>query len=264
MRQTIHTQAIVTIYNAAIYKLLIEKVSPDYVIGHSLGEISALYAAGVISMPDLFSLVKIRSGSMHAAAKKYKGAMYAVIGLDIETLKEKIHQNKKYRITIANYNCPGQVVISGPKHDIKEFVDSNIRGVKGVKSVLLDVSGAWHSFLMEEAQQSFARQIEKLNFNSPKIPIIFNTTADVCHQPGEIKKNIIRQFTTPVNWVLSIEKLFSLGVNLFITAGVDKVLKSFILKINKQYGEYKSYSNETVLAFRKVLAELENIKKLNT
>lgn len=230
LTRTVNLQPAITAVNLVCCKALVDKgVKPDITAGHSLGEYSALAAAGVISIPDAFKLVNLRGELMQRDADRKPGAMQAVIGLsrdDVEAVAELARD--KGVVVVANHNTPQQLVITGESTAVAaaaKFVKS-----KGGKAVPLPVSGAWHSPLLEEAAADFAVQIEKTEFLTPTCEVVLNVTGKGEKDPVKIKAEMIRQMTSPVRWCDSVEFMLESGVTDFIEVGPKKVLAGLVKK----------------------------------
>ncbi len=206
-----------------------EKASgPKYMAGLSLGEYTALVAAGSLTFEEGLSLVSNRAKFMHEASKKKQGKMSSILGLDLNII-EKI--SKETGIEIANLNCPGQVVISGSKEAIDKA--NNLALEFGAKrAVNLEVSGAFHSSFMEPAGQKLATLINSLHFKEPKIPVVSNVTALPENIPEKIKVNLVKQISSSVFWEKSVRFMIQQGVKKFFEIGPGKVLKGLIRKID--------------------------------
>ena len=197
---TVNLQPAVTVVNLCLYRALAKAgVTPVAVCGHSLGEYSALYAAGVLSANDTIAAVAERGRLMHREAEKYPGAMAAVIGLTPEKLKGLVHPlTKEGPIALANFNTPVQTVISGAPEMVARA--GNLAKAEGAKVIPLKVSGAWHSPLMEEATRDFAAFMAKLDFRAPRLPLYLNATAATETDPGVLRAAMGAQLTSPVRW----------------------------------------------------------------
>jgi [acyl-carrier-protein] S-malonyltransferase len=201
---------------------------PDFVAGHSLGEYTALAAAGVLEVADAVQLAALRGRLMHLASMQSPGAMAAVLGVDEATLKQIADESGVF---VANYNCPGQVVISGAKE--KMAVAAEALAAKGAKVVPLAVSGAFHTPLMAPAAEGLARVVERLTFKDATIPIIANTTGEPITAAADIKTELLTQLTTSVYWQKSVEYMIRAGVTTFIEIGPGKVLSGLIRRVNR-------------------------------
>ncbi len=230
LQQTSVTQPAIYIHSVIISKVLGEKFRPDALAGHSLGEYSALTAAGTISFDSGLKLVSQRAKAMQKACDLEDGTMAAILGLEDEKVVEICDQIEGL-VVAANFNCPGQLVISGSTDAIVSAC--GIMKSSGAKRALvLPVGGAFHSPLMEPARIELANAIENTDFASPICPVFQNVVANAVTDPLAIKKNLVDQLTAPVRWTQSVEKMVALGVNHFIEVGPGKVLQGLIKKIN--------------------------------
>jgi len=250
LKETHFSQPIVTIFNIGVYHILKNHITPAAVAGHSLGELSALYGAAAITFEDLFRLIHIRANAMSRAAAANPGSMYALIGYSLEKIKTLI-KDSGLEIDIANYNNPEQIVISGATDQVKDFINEVLKEHK-IKKVPLSVSGAWHSRLMESAARELETTLENISINRPALPVYFNATASLETDPEKIKKLLVRQLTTTVQWVALIESVYDKGLRDFVCCGVGKVLKGFILKTLKTR-QYNCASIETLRDIEKLL-----------
>lgn len=228
---TVNLQPAVTAVNlaclAAIEK---EDLKADFCAGHSLGEYSALCAAGAISKEDTVKLVFKRGELMHRESTKYKGAMHAVVGLPIEDVEALVAEvQKDGLVSVANHNAEKQIVITGAPDSVNRV--SSLAVEKGSKSIPLKVSGAWHSELIRGAQDEFRNFLEGFSFNSPDSAIVFNVTADTENNPDEIKSIMARQLCSPVKWYDSMNKLIEEKVEVFVEIGPARVLTGLLKKI---------------------------------
>jgi len=232
LQQTRVTQPAIYIHSVIMSKVLGNKFRPDALAGHSLGEYSALTAAGTISFDSGLKLVSQRAEAMQKACDLEDGTMAAILGLEDEKVVEICDQIEGL-VVAANFNCPGQLVISGGTDAIASAC--GIMKSSGAKRALvLPVGGAFHSPLMEPARIELANAIENTDFTSPICPVFQNVVANAVTDPLAIKKNLVDQLTAPVRWTQSVEKMVALGVNHFIEVGPGKVLQGLIKKINTQ------------------------------
>ena len=232
LQQTRVTQPAIYIHSVIMSKVLGDKFRPDALAGHSLGEYSALTAAGTISFDSGLKLVSQRAEAMQKACDLEDGTMAAILGLEDEKVVEICDQIEGL-VVAANFNCPGQLVISGGTDAIASACE--IMKSSGAKrALLLPVGGAFHSPLMEPARVELANAIENTDFASPICPVFQNVVANAVTDPLAIKKNLVDQLTAPVRWTQSVEKMVTLGVNHFIEVGPGKVLQGLIRKINPQ------------------------------
>ncbi|MDS1029910.1 ACP S-malonyltransferase [Bacillota bacterium LX-D] len=232
LKKTVNTQpALVTASVACLQVLKAEGISPQFVAGHSLGEYSALVAAGCISFADTVNLVRCRGELMENAFPQGQGGMAAIIGLKAQDVEEVCRNASAYGLVQpANYNAPGQTVISGEKEAIKQaLILAQTAGAK--KTVELAVSGPFHSELMGGAAVKFAEVLKKVTIKDPQIPIVANTNAQLLSGSEEILTALVKQLSAPVRWVETIEKLHSCGVDTFVEVGAGKVLSGLVKKI---------------------------------
>jgi len=231
LTQTVNLQPAVTAVNLS-YLAAIEKegIKPDVCAGHSLGEYSALRASSILSREDTFRLVFKRGELMHREAVKNKGAMHAIIGLSIDEVSEIVENVKKDGVVaVANHNAEKQIVITGSPGPVEKT--ASLAASQGAKAIPLKVSGAWHSELIQGAQNEFKDLIESIPFNTPQRPVIFNVTADVENRPEEIKSIMARQLCSPVKWYDAMCKLMAQHVEVFVEVGPGKVLTGLLKKI---------------------------------
>tara|TARA_A100001015_G_scaffold318300_1_gene437797 strand:+ start:4420 stop:5298 length:879 start_codon:yes stop_codon:yes gene_type:complete len=232
LKQTKITQPSIFLHSVILARILDTKFNPDFVAGHSLGEISAITASGSISFEDGLRLVYKRAIAMQKACENNKSSMSAVLGLN-DKIVEETCRNIKDIVVPANYNCPGQIVISGSTNGINLASDQLLK--KGARKVIeLQVSGAFHSPLMEEAKNELISQIEKTKFSKPICPVYQNFNAKPTSDPHLIKKNLINQLTKPVLWHQIILNLIEQKVSEFVEVGPGRTLQGLIKKINRE------------------------------
>lgn len=230
LKQTKVTQPAVFLHSVILAKAL--NVKPDAVAGHSLGEFSALVVAGALSFEDGLRLVSKRAMAMQKACEIQPGTMAAILGLDDQTV-EKVCQEIEGIVVAANYNCPGQLVISGSV----EAVDAACEKLKaaGAKRALrLPVGGAFHSPLMEPAKQELEKAINDAPFQTPVCPIYQNADAKPHTDPAQIKANLIAQLTAPVRWTYIVKNMLADGVTEFTELGPGNVLQGLIKKVSTE------------------------------
>ena len=236
LKETKVTQPAIFLHSVIIYELA-KKSNPDMAAGHSLGEFSALTACGALSFEDGLSLVSKRAQAMQAACDITKGAMAAVLALADEVV-EQVCRDMDGVVVAANYNCPGQLVISGTFPAVESACE--VLKEKGAKrAMLLPVGGAFHSPLMEPAQEELAKAILETNFNTPSCPIYQNVTGAPTQDTGLIRENLIAQLTGPVKWTQTIKQMREDGASLFTEYGPGKVLQGLVKKIDRE-GEVQS------------------------
>jgi [acyl-carrier-protein] S-malonyltransferase len=231
LRETKVTQPAIFLHSVISYELA-KKSNPDMAAGHSLGEFSALTACGALSFEDGLSLVSKRAQAMQAACDVTKGTMAAVLALADDEV-EQVCQDMDGIVVAANYNCPGQLVISGAFAAVEAACE--VLKEKGAKrALLLPVGGAFHSPLMEPAQEELAKAILETHFNTPSCPIYQNVTAAPTQDAGLIKENLIAQLTGPVKWTQTIQQMREDGAALFTEYGPGKVLQGLVKKIDRE------------------------------
>ena len=231
LTETKNLQPALTAVKIACLKALEKefKAAAKICAGHSLGEYAALYYSGAISKEDALGLTQRRGELMQREAERQPGKMSAVLKLPIETVQEIVDEiGSKGVLSIANHNSLNQIVITGSPDTIKA-ASKKVRACKGL-CVPLNVSGAWHSPLIEGAQAEFKKILEKVTFLQPKIPVIFNVTADAQSDPVEIRSIMARQFCSPVRWHETIIKMANMGVDTFVEIGPGTVLTGLLKK----------------------------------
>jgi [acyl-carrier-protein] S-malonyltransferase len=230
LKQTKVTQPAIFIHSVLLAKSLGADFRPDMVAGHSLGEFSALVAAGALSFEDGLRLVAARAMAMQKACELKPSTMAAIIALPDETVEE-VCEDIEGTVVCANYNCPGQLVISGEV----EAVDAACEKLKaaGAKRALrLPVGGAFHSPCMEPARAELAEAIERTNFSAPVCPVYQNVDAHPHTDPAEIKANLVAQLTAPVRWTQTVKNMIADGATEFVELGPGKVLQGLVSKID--------------------------------
>lgn len=232
LRQTKVTQPAVFLHSVITAFSLGEEFNPDMVAGHSLGEFSALTAAGALSFEDGLRLVFKRALAMQQACEKQESTMAAILGLDDKTVEDVCNQvNNNGRIVVAaNYNCPGQIVVSGDKEGIEEAC-TKLKEAGAKRALPLNVSGAFHSPLMQPAKEELETAINNTEFKTPRCPVYQNIDALPHTTPEEIKANLIAQLTSPVRWTATIENMMDNGATEFTECGPGNVLQGLIKKI---------------------------------
>ena len=230
LKQTKVTQPAVFLHSVVAQRLMtIEK--PDMVAGHSLGEFSALVACGALRFEDALLLVSARAQAMQAACEANPGTMAAVLGLPDEKVVEICKNHKDGVVVAANFNCPGQIVISGEEEAI-DAICPVFKEAGARRALRLPVGGAFHSPLMAPAAEDLAKAINKTEFQKPFCPIYQNVTAQASVEPEIIRENLLKQLTAPVRWTQSVQNMIADGANEFYEFGPGDVLKGLIRKIN--------------------------------
>ncbi|MBN8824164.1 MULTISPECIES: ACP S-malonyltransferase [unclassified Spirosoma] len=230
LKQTIYTQPAVFVHGV-ILALTTDSFAPDMVAGHSLGELSALTAAGVLSFADGLSLASVRATAMQRACDLAPSTMAAVLGLADSVIERVCAEITEEIVVPANYNCPGQVVISGSVAGI-QLAEERLKAAGAKRVVPLAVSGAFHSPFMEPARTEFAEAVERMTFHTPRCPVYQNVNAQAVTDPAEIKANLIAQLTSPVRWTQSVERMVADGATEFFECGPGKVLQGLVKKIS--------------------------------
>jgi [acyl-carrier-protein] S-malonyltransferase len=230
LKQTKVTQPAIFIHSVILARLA--NIKPDMVAGHSLGEFSALVANGALRFEDALQLVYKRALAMQAACEANPSTMAAVLGLDDLAVEEACSAVQGEIVVAANYNCPGQLVISGSNEGVAKA--GEILKEKGAKRVLpLPVGGAFHSPLMESAREELEKAIQQTQFNTPVCPVYQNVNALPATNIETIKKNLIAQLTAPVRWTQSVEQMLADGATEFVECGPGKVLQGLVKKVAK-------------------------------
>ncbi|HNY09380.1 MAG TPA: ACP S-malonyltransferase [Tenuifilaceae bacterium] len=231
LRQTKVTQPSIFLHSVILAKVLGDEFSPNMVAGHSLGEFSALVAAGALSFEDGLRLVAARAMAMQKACEKEPSTMAAVLGLD-DAKVEEICRSIDEVVVPANYNCPGQLVISGSVKGV-EIACQKLTEAGAKRALKLAVGGAFHSPLMEPARQELEAAIMSTPFSKPICPVYQNVTAMPTTNPDEIRKNLIAQLTSPVRWTQTVQNMIADGATSFVELGPGNVLQGLIKKIDR-------------------------------
>lgn len=235
LKQTAITQPAVFIHSVAAFNN-IEYAIPDMVAGHSLGEFSALVANKTLSFADALQLVSIRAKAMQKACEMNPSTMAAVLGLDddkVEEICQHVSNEAGEVVVAANYNCPGQLVISGSIRGI-DMACERLKSAGARRALVLPVGGAFHSPLMLPAKDELAAAINSTNFSDPICPVYQNFSAEAVTDPVMIKENLIAQLTGPVKWTQSVQAMIAAGASRFTECGPGKVLQGLVSKINKE------------------------------
>lgn len=232
LKQTKVTQPAIFLHSVILAKTLGDNFRPDMVAGHSLGELSALVANGALSFEDGLRLVSQRAQAMQKACEMQPSTMAAVLGLDDDVV-EKVCATTEGIVVAANYNCPGQLVISGEISAINTACET-LKDEGARRALVLPVGGAFHSPLMEPAREQLAAAIEATNFSKPNCPIYQNVTANAVLDESDIKANLISQLTAPVRWTQSVQQMIADGAKHFTEVGPGKVLQGLVRKIDRE------------------------------
>lgn len=231
LKQTKVTQPAIFLHSVILSKVMGDSFKPDMVAGHSLGEFSALVANGVLNFEDGLKLVSQRAIAMQKACELQPSTMAAVLGLEDEVV-EKICATIEGVVVAANYNCPGQLVISGDVAAINAACDK-LKDAGARRALVLPVGGAFHSPLMEPAREELAAAISETTFQEPVCPIYQNVSTTAVTSAEEIKANLISQLTAPVKWTQSVQHMIKDGATLFTEVGPGKVLQGLVRKIDR-------------------------------
>jgi [acyl-carrier-protein] S-malonyltransferase len=232
LKQTEVTQPAIFIHSVITAQILKDAFDAKAVAGHSLGEFSALVAAGVLSYEDGLSLVSKRAMAMQRACGIERGTMAAVLGLEDQVVEE-VCASADGVVVAANYNCPGQLVISGAFEAVERACET-LKEAGARRALLLPVGGAFHSPLMEPAREELASAIENTPFNAPKVPIYQNVTATAVTEVQTLKENLVAQLTAPVKWTQSVQNMWGDGFVQFVECGPGNVLQGLVKKIERE------------------------------
>jgi len=231
LKETKVTQPAVFLHSVILAKTLGDDFKPEMVAGHSLGEFSALVANETLSFEDALKLVSQRAMAMQKACEITPSTMAAVLGLE-DKVVEEVCASIDGVVVAANYNCPGQLVISGELTAVEKACEA-MKEAGAKRALILPVGGAFHSPMMEPAREELAAAIEATTFNTPICPVYQNVPAKAVSDPAEIKKNLITQLTAPVKWTQSVQQMIADGATLFTEVGPGKVLVGLVNKIDK-------------------------------
>lgn len=231
LKQTKVTQPAIFLHSVILSKLMGDQFSPDMVAGHSLGELSALVANKTLAFEDGLKLVSQRALAMQKACEIQPSTMAAVLGLE-DQIVEEVCQTTAGIVVAANYNCPGQLVISGEVNAIN-LACEKLKEAGAKRALVLPVGGAFHSPLMEPAREELAAAIENTVFSKPICPVYQNVTANAVVNENEIKSNLIQQLTAPVKWTQSVRQMINDGATSFTEIGPGKVLQGLVKKIDR-------------------------------
>ncbi len=233
LKQTKITQPAIFLHSVIAAKCLGTEFKPDMVAGHSLGEFSALVATGALTFEDGLKLVYQRAMAMQQACEMQASTMAAILGLDDSKVEEICDSIKSGVVVAANYNCPGQLVISGSIEAVNEACEK-LKEAGAKRALLLPVGGAFHSPLMKPAEEQLALAIENTVFQNPSCPIYQNVTAYAVSDANAIKANLLKQLTAPVKWTQSVQAMVLDGATQFTELGPGKVLQGLIKKISPE------------------------------
>ena len=238
LKETKVTQPAIFLHSVILAKTLGEDFQPQMVAGHSLGEFSALVANGALSFEDGLKLVSKRALAMQKACEIKPSTMAAVLGLE-DKIVEEVCASIDGIVVAANYNCPGQLVISGETSAVEQACEA-MKEAGAKRALLLPVGGAFHSPMMEPAREELAAAIEATTFATPICPVYQNVTATAVSDANEIKKNLIIQLTAPVKWTQTVQQMIADGASSFTEVGPGKVLIGLVGKINKEVAVFSA------------------------
>ena len=230
LKQTKVTQPAVFLHSVIMAKVLGDKFKPDMTAGHSLGEFSALVAAGALSFDDGLTLVSKRAQAMQKACELNPSTMAAIIGMEDAVIEQVCAEIDG--IVPANYNCPGQLVISGTNEGIDKAI-AKFTEMGAKRALKLSVSGGFHSPMMEPARAELEKAINEVSFSKPVCPVYQNVTASPVTDPAEIKKNLVAQLTSPVRWTQTMQNMIANGLTEIVEVGPGAVLQGLMRKINR-------------------------------
>ena len=260
LRLTYNTQPAILTCSVAALKVLEEhEVFPDVAAGHSLGEYSALVAAGSLKFADAVRVVRKRGQFMQEAVPVGQGAMAAIIALDTEKIKEickEVQDRTGLAVQPVNFNCPGQVVIAGATDAVREASEA-LKAAGAKRAIVLPVSAPFHSTLMQPAADRLAEVLDQVKIADAKIPVIANATAQPEQKGDEIRKILVKQAASPVLWEDSVRYMIQAGVTTFIEVGPGKVLTGFVKKIDRSFS---GQNVEDLASLEKTLAYLKEVR----
>lgn len=257
LTETVHLQPAITAVNLSCLAVFREEgVAPDIVAGHSLGEYSALYAAGVINLDDTLHLVSERGRLMQREAERHPGGMLAAVGLDISTMRSLLDTVKTEGVcAVANHNAEKQIVMTGEKRALDAL--SGLIAANGGKAIPLNVSGPWHSPLMQDAADQFRAFLGKVEFSSPSIPVLFNVTGLEIWSPEEIREIMARQIHSSVLWYDIMRRMIADGVSDFVEVGPKKVLIGLLKKTLPADGGFRNHQADDLDGLLKIASDLK-------
>lgn len=232
LKQTNVTQPAIFLHSVILFETT-DGLKPDMVAGHSLGEFSALIANKALSFADGLRLVAKRAAAMQRACEINPSTMAAVLGLEDAKVEEICSAFTNEVVVAANYNCPGQLVISGSNEGVRQACEQ-LKAAGAKRALILPVGGAFHSPLMQPAREELAAAIAATNFNTPTCPVYQNVDARAYTDPAQIKQNLINQLTAPVRWTQTVQHMAAAGASHFTEVGPGSVLQGLVKKINKE------------------------------
>lgn len=232
LKETKVTQPAIFLHSVVLSQVMGKAFAPDMVAGHSLGEFSALVANGTLTFQDGLKLVSQRALAMQKACELQQSTMAAVLGLD-DAVVERVCAETPGIVVAANYNCPGQLVISGEVEAVNTACEA-LKAAGARRALVLPVGGAFHSPLMEPAREELAAAIEQTPFSAPRCPVYQNVTTTAVTDTSEIRQNLIAQLTAPVKWTQSVQQMVADGATEFVEVGPGKVLQGLVRKIHPE------------------------------
>lgn len=255
---TINLQPALTAVNLSVLEAIRQAgVQAHVTAGHSLGEYSALVAAQSVAQEDAFAMVMKRGELMHREARRNKGAMHAIMGLEIEAIREILSRvREKGAVSIANHNMLQQIVVTGSPDAVTAA--AKMATAEGARAVPLKVSGAWHSELIRGAENDFQDFLKALTFNRPVIPVIHNVTADTVDEPDEIRRTMVQQLCSPVRWYDTMCKLMDDAIDIFVEVGPGKVLSGLLRKSLPRDYAAKVYAVNDLKSLETLLKEVQS------
>lgn len=259
LKLTANTQPAILTVSVIVNEILKEHgVQPDVAGGHSLGEYSALVAAGVLSFKDAVALVHKRGQYMQEAVPVGEGGMAAIIGLDDETIAAACEKATKEagEVQPVNFNCPGQTVIAGTTHGVEKAVEE-LKAAGAKKAVVLPVSAPFHSTLMKPAAEKLAAELDKVAIHDAAFPVVSNFTGELETKAEEIKANLVAQADHPVRWIACVKTMQAFGADTFVEAGPGKTLCGFNRRIDRSI---KSLNVENLESLQKTLDYLKEVR----
>jgi [acyl-carrier-protein] S-malonyltransferase len=256
LTETINLQPAITVVSLAFLSAIQNAgIQPAICAGHSLGEYSALCAAGVVSAKACLRLVYKRGQLMHREASRHKGAMTAIVGLSIDQVNSIVEQaSKKGVVTVANHNSAEQIVITGTPEAVADA--AQLAADQGARAIPLNVSGAWHSPLIEGAKEDFRSFLEQIDFQSPACPVVHNVTAEEQADPQQVKVLMAQQLCSPVRWFDTMGRIVDGGVDVFVEIGPGRVLSGLMKKFLPKGSSHQLYNVFDLKSLNRFLEKL--------
>jgi [acyl-carrier-protein] S-malonyltransferase len=256
LTETINLQPAITVVSLAFLSAIQNAgIQPAICAGHSLGEYSALCAAGVVSAKACLRLVYKRGQLMHREASRHEGAMSAIVGLSIDQVNSIVEQaSKKGVVTVANHNSAEQIVITGTPEAVADA--AQLAADQGARAIPLNVSGAWHSPLIEGAKEDFRSFLEQIDFQSPACPVIHNVTAEGQADPQQVKVLMAQQLCSPVRWFDTMGRIVDGGVDVFVEIGPGRVLSGLMKKFLPKGSSHQLYNVFDLKSLNRFLEKL--------